>query len=74
MAVDSSTALAFSLDGKELLYFSHKQGLKAIDVETGRERATVQPRFLLDGEIDPSNLWRSVSSRPIINISPPAPA
>ena len=45
---DASTALAFSRDGKELLYFSHKQGLTALDVESGRERATVQPRFLLD--------------------------
>ena len=47
---DASTALVFSLDGKELLYFSHKQGLKAIDVESGLERTTVQPRFLLEGE------------------------
>jgi WD40 repeat protein len=46
---DASTALAFSLDGKELLYFSHKLGLTVLDAESGRERATVQPRFLLDG-------------------------
>ncbi len=45
---DASTALAFSLDGKELLYFSHKQGLTLLDVESGRERAITQPRFLLD--------------------------
>ena len=38
----------FRLTGKELLCFSHKQGLKAIEVETGRERAIAQPRFLLD--------------------------
>ena len=45
--LDASAALSFSSDGKELLFYSHKHGLKTIDVATGQERAAVQPQFLL---------------------------
>ncbi len=48
--VDGSAALAFSSDGKQLLFFSHKHGLKTIDVATGQDRAAVQPQFVLTGE------------------------
>ena len=48
--IDKSTALAFSSDGNELLYYSHKHGLKIVDIATGELRPAVEPRFLLGGE------------------------
>jgi RNA polymerase sigma factor (sigma-70 family) len=48
--LNRTEALTFSSDGTELLFYSHRIGLKRIDVATGQARAAVQPRFVLSPE------------------------
>ncbi len=45
--VNGTKALAFSTDGKLVLFYAHSLGLKVVDVSSGQEQPAVQPRFVL---------------------------
>ena len=48
--VDRIGALAFSSDGKLILAFSPKLGLKVFDIATGHEQEATQPQFMLQAQ------------------------
>ena len=45
--VNGPKALAFSTDGKRVLFYAHSLGLKVVNVASGEEQPAVQPRFVL---------------------------